>query len=62
MTINIPAIIATDIHKKYGLKTTLNWVIFTVGKGPIFDLLRPNDVRKIMTIGTETERITFPED
>ena len=46
----IAAIIATDLHKKYGSLTALNGVGFTVGKGSIFGLLGPNGAGKTTTI------------
>jgi ABC-2 type transport system ATP-binding protein len=50
MTITTPAIIATDLHKKYGSLTALDGVSFTVGKGSIFGLLGPNGAGKTTTI------------
>jgi ABC-2 type transport system ATP-binding protein len=50
MTINIPAIIATDLHKRYGSLIALDEVSLTVSKGSIFGLLGPNGAGKTTTI------------
>jgi len=50
MTIATPAIIATDLHKKYGTLNALERVSFTVDNGSIFGLLGPNGAGKTTTI------------
>jgi ABC-2 type transport system ATP-binding protein len=59
-TIITPAIIATDLQKKYGSLTALDGVSFTVGKGSIFGLLGPNGAGKTTTIRIMTG-LTKPE-
>ena len=54
MAISTPAIIATELHKKYGSLTALNGVSFTVDKGSIFGLLGPNGAGKTTTIRVMT--------
>jgi ABC-2 type transport system ATP-binding protein len=50
ITIKIPAIITTELYKKYGSLKALNGVSFTVDKGSIFGLLGPNGAGKTTTI------------
>lgn len=54
------AIIATDLHKKYGSLTALNGVSFTVEKGSIFGLLGSNGAGKTTTIRVLTG-LTHPD-
>jgi ABC-2 type transport system ATP-binding protein len=55
-----PAIIAKDLHKKYGSLTALNGVSFTVEKGSLFGLLGPNGAGKTTTIRVMTG-LTHPD-
>lgn len=50
MVMTIPAILATELHKKYGILKAVDGVNFTVGKGSIFGLLGPNGAGKTTSI------------
>jgi ABC-2 type transport system ATP-binding protein len=60
IAINTPAIVATNLRKKYGSLTALDGVSFMVGNGSIFGLLGPNGAGKTTTIRIMTG-LTKPE-